>query len=252
MPTSGIPPEWYPDPHQPGLLRWWNGGAWTEHAQWAPVLPVFRHDPRADLRGERRAARWLGVALLFYVPLSVAQYVLSVLALHTLGDALRDFSHTDGGFSNSDHHFTAPSSFHRQFDITELLGLGALAVGVLLMVWLFRAATLAARAGLPARHSPVWAVFGLLIPIISLWFPYQMVRDLLPPGHPSRRTVNFWWASWLGTSIGAVPVFVVSLFSVSIGLLLAGCLAVVLCWMVVLTHRVLADVGAAHARLLGL
>lgn len=30
-PAPSAVPGWYPDPTQPGRLRWWNGGAWTEH-----------------------------------------------------------------------------------------------------------------------------------------------------------------------------------------------------------------------------
>ncbi len=32
------PPGWYPDPGNSALVRWWDGGRWTEHAQ--PVPPV--------------------------------------------------------------------------------------------------------------------------------------------------------------------------------------------------------------------
>ena len=34
MPT---PPNWYPDPQNPTLVRWWDGQRWTEHVQ--PIAP---------------------------------------------------------------------------------------------------------------------------------------------------------------------------------------------------------------------
>ena len=27
-PPAGPPPAWYPDPHNPGNMRWWDGTAW--------------------------------------------------------------------------------------------------------------------------------------------------------------------------------------------------------------------------------
>jgi len=38
------PPGWYPDPGNSALVRWWDGGRWTEHAQ-----PVARE--RNDVAG---------------------------------------------------------------------------------------------------------------------------------------------------------------------------------------------------------
>jgi hypothetical protein len=37
--TEQAPEGWYPDPHDPQRLRWWDGGAWTEHVEEAAALP---------------------------------------------------------------------------------------------------------------------------------------------------------------------------------------------------------------------
>lgn len=41
--------DWYPDPEQPGRVRWWDGRQWTN--RWAtPVLVPEMQQIRDDLR----------------------------------------------------------------------------------------------------------------------------------------------------------------------------------------------------------
>src|SRR5829696_3716323 len=35
-----VAPGWYPDPGRPGVQRWWDGSAWSEHSAPLPQ-PVF-------------------------------------------------------------------------------------------------------------------------------------------------------------------------------------------------------------------
>jgi len=51
------PPGWYPDPHQPGVQRWWDGAQWTQQTSGpqgfaTPAAPM----PPAD--ADRDARQW--------------------------------------------------------------------------------------------------------------------------------------------------------------------------------------------------
>lgn len=92
---------------------------------------------------------------------------------------------------------------------------------VLLIIWLHQAATFARRAHVPSRREPIWAILGFVVPVISLWFPYQVAADIFAPGDPARRTVARWWACTLGQSIALVPILIASFYSTAAGGLLA-------------------------------
>jgi hypothetical protein len=72
---------------------------------------------------------------------------------------------------------------------------------VLLIAWTYRCAAAAAALGMPARREPMWAAVGWLVPVISYWFPYESVRDCLPPDHPGRRDVLRWWLGYLAAAM---------------------------------------------------
>jgi len=57
------------------------------------------------------------------------------------------------------------------------------------------------------RRSPGWHVASWLIPVVSLWFPFQNMADLHRAVTPaaSRRasplSYRFWWGLWVAGSI---------------------------------------------------
>lgn len=92
------------------------------------------------------------------------------------------------------------------FTVHDALGLplfGAqLLAWILTAVWLGRArANLTSiRPGFHFTRSDVWDWLAWIVPIVSLWFPYQVVRDL---SRGSSRTftqstwLGLWWGTWL-------------------------------------------------------
>lgn len=89
-----------------------------------------------------------------------------------------------------------------------LLQVGLLLVaGVLMIIWLYRAHASDRMNAAWLQHGSGWAIGGWFVPILNLWRPYQMVRDVergATSGRSSSAVVGLWWAGWLGTR-GAVP-----------------------------------------------
>lgn len=54
--NSAAPSNWYPDPHNPSVLRWWDGQSWTEHVQ--PLSP--QATPASSVGEQREEVRELG------------------------------------------------------------------------------------------------------------------------------------------------------------------------------------------------
>jgi Domain of unknown function (DUF4328) len=75
----------------------------------------------------------------------------------------------------------------------SLLAPLTLAAEVVFLLWQYRAATTARRLGFPARRSPGLGVGSYFIPVVQLWFPYQALRDCLPPNREHRRLVLVVW-----------------------------------------------------------
>ncbi len=77
--------------------------------------------------------------------------------------------------------------------------------GIAFIFWMHMAyRNLEPLRGLLQGHSPWWVIFGWIIPIISLFRPYQLMKEIYrdsSPGLPGRGEATpllpIWWALWL-------------------------------------------------------
>lgn len=230
MNSGSTAPGWYADPVTHGLLRWWDGNSWGSDTAPDPsyfaappspypmapppvYIPVIGPNSATDLRDEERSGRRAAMAVLiagFCYP------VVFITIAAQASDTLRQFHdwwieviHTPAGTNPPQ----PPPSLGATSTAVNILQLGMLIVGILYLLWFSKAATVAGRIGLPAARRPVWAVLGFLVPVVNLWFPYQVARDLTPIGSPARTTAKVWWACYLGMSFGALPIYIVAWFS---------------------------------------
>jgi cytochrome bd-type quinol oxidase subunit 2 len=118
-----------------------------------------------------------------------------------------------------------------QFTAYDAVGALALpltvGVWVVTCLWLSRARQNAALLRPDGqRRSPAWVWLGWIIPIVSFWFPYQVVTDILRTtapavGDTAPARTGPWWGSWLVVQIiggiQAALAFSITLSSVAEG-----------------------------------
>jgi Protein of unknown function (DUF2510) len=90
QPTLSAAPGWYPDPHVPAQLRWYDGTVWTvhvAHAGYAPAAPdpALKWLVPVNRSGLAIAAGYVGLAsiLLVFAPLAILLGVLALADLRT-------------------------------------------------------------------------------------------------------------------------------------------------------------------------
>ncbi len=205
---GGPPPGWYPDPSGEKAWRWWDGSRWTEHASnpssslgpygygSEPGPASFGHqgvvvDPGTleYFAAEQRSAPWGKRAFAAYV----AVVTLMLIGAWAQRSHLRDIFHTlrveiDTGVRQPTDQTAGFSG------ITSLALVLDVPFYVFMLVWQYRAARAARFLGLAATHSPGLGAGAWFIPVVNFWFPYQALRDCLPPDSPGRRTVVRLWA----------------------------------------------------------
>jgi hypothetical protein len=120
-------------------------------------------------RAGRYSLRWLAAALMIVLVADAAAW-LGAIALHSLGGA------ADSGF------FVAM---------------------VMFVVWFYRARVNAEGHGWPQRQSRVWTITAWFVPLVNLWFPFQIMADIWRAGLPTEARANrailpgIWWTCLL-------------------------------------------------------
>lgn len=232
---------WYADPAGSGGLRWWDGDAWTQETRSAfgepmppGAVPPMASGPASSfapagyapsagalrLEDERKSGNFLKRVL----PLGVLGYSVSVfVSAYTFNTAMKNFDNAMKASARGTTSSTALSGSQLTASlISQLASFVVMGVGVVFLVWFYRALVNAQAVGLPLRRSPGWGVAGFIIPIVNYWFPYQSGCDLFPLDHPGRRIVGRWWAFWLTAQLSTVAVLFASFASVGLAMVLAA------------------------------
>lgn len=109
-----------------------------------------------------------------------------------------------GAYAEAARAHRSADSVYTAYDLVGLLWLPALgAAYVVSCLWLWRARRNAEETLSPRPHtrSRGWVWGGWVAPVVSLWFPLEVVRDVrdatAAPGRQGNALLGWWWAFWL-------------------------------------------------------
>jgi len=145
-----------------------------------------------------RGTGGLGSAAIVLACVWTALQAVGALLAPAAAQALRDAD--EAGRSAFDSEFTAYDG------VSTLTGVVQVAAYVVTCLWMYRSRSTAVAANPTFIHArgPVWSWLGWWVPVVSLWFPYQVVRDVrraTAPGPVSG--IGGWWAAWLVFLMGS-------------------------------------------------
>ncbi|MEV0893356.1 DUF4328 domain-containing protein [Promicromonospora sp. NPDC050262] len=93
-----------------------------------------------------------------------------------------------------------PMDVYTAYDaVSGLLAAVMLAAFIVSCLWLNESRKFAVVVKPYYHHQrgPVWVWLGWVVPIVSLWFPYQVVRDIRRSTIRESSGLAGWWSTWL-------------------------------------------------------
>jgi hypothetical protein len=149
-----------------------------------------------EQEGETRKLPWAKVAIWV---LAAQPLVLGLVVLLVWHDASHWFSEVRTTLNETPSGVTpvlpkVPGALNAALALYVVFSAFTLGWTIVLMVFLYSAATHARNLGLPARLTPIWAVLGWIVPVVNLWFPYWVLRDCLPSrsGESGDLALRYW------------------------------------------------------------
>ena len=134
-----------------------------------------------------------------------------------------------------------PGSVHyfTDFRLDKATDITIVGLSILFVVWFYRARINAERHGYRQRRARGWAFWGWIVPIVNLWFPFQIMGDIWRAGLPAGQRGEtawlpaLWWACWLLSGLGIFGAGAMSVKSGSVPHVAAGTNASSLCFLAV-------------------
>jgi hypothetical protein len=101
------------------------------------------------------------------------------------------------------------------FSVLQVVAIiASVPAAVMFVVWLRRVRSNAERfCKAPHRHSRGWVLGGWLVPVINLWYPKQIVDDIVAASNPRTSpladelprlrasVVQTWWITWIASTL---------------------------------------------------
>jgi hypothetical protein len=199
---------------------------------------------RSAVRSEERLSAWAALAVWVYAVAQVTNTAVTVATLPAVVTYVRQILNNYGTLTPPQQ----PAAFRVASSLEAPL---ILVAGIVFLLWQYRAAKAARALGYPGRRSPALGAWSWVIPVVNFWFPYQAIRDLLPPGHEVRTLVLRTWLCYVFTIVAVIAAYLTAFASSGAGQAI-GCLAIA-GWIAVGTgaYRVARAVAADHAAAAG-
>jgi hypothetical protein len=104
----------------------------------------------------------------------------------------------------------SPGSVHyfTDFQLDNAADITIFGLSILFVVWFYRARINAERHDYRQRRARGWAFWGWIVPIVNLWFPFQIMGDIWRAGLPAEQRGEtawlpaLWWTCWLLSGLG--------------------------------------------------